>query len=458
MAPSHNSAHHPQDKATDAYVFGYSLVVEESTRRLQTNTVAPNATQAPTNQLLHYDAPATPATTDVVRPNVDTLYTQCWIDLTAGPMVLEVPVMDADRYWIMEMLDAWSNVVGDPNALDPQATTAGTDPNTGAQVYSYALTGPGWSGELPAGVHQLAMPTNVIWLLGRIEIHNTSPSEISTVVGYQNLMRLLPVTAWPDNGSYVPPNGTYDPNLPTTPPSDQVNGMSGPEFFAELAALLPTTPLNPPDKKMSATLAALGVYPHDPSRLPSDKELEAARDLGLELIKNHQASEPVNGWTFTRTDIGYYGTHYLQRAYIAAIGLGANLPQDALYPSYKAVAADSTGAPYSYTLTFPEGQLPPVDGFWSLTAYDSNSFLVANDANIYAIGHYAAPVADATGATTLYVQAAPPVDAQLAQTNWLPIPASGNFSVTLRMYGPITDEILPNWPAALVQTQDGSAA
>ncbi|MGW4384721.1 DUF1254 domain-containing protein [Kitasatospora sp. NPDC004531] len=457
MASSHqpaNSAHHALAKATDAYVFGYSLIIEELTRRLQTNTVKPNATQAPTNQLLQYTSPATPATTDVVRPNVDTLYTQCWLDLTAEPMVLEVPVMDAGRYWIMEILDAWSNVVGDPSSLDPQAGS-GTDPNTGAEVYAYALTGPDWQGELPSGVHQLAMPTNVIWLLGRIEIHNTGTEEIDTVVGYQNLMRLLPLTAWPDNGSYLPPDGTYDPNLPATPPSTQVNSMSGPDFFRELAALLPSTPLNPQDPRMSAILEELGLYPHDPAKLPSDKHLEQARDRGLALIKNHQASEPVNGWTFTKTDVGYYGTHYLQRAYIAAIGLGANLPQDALYPSYRAAASDADGNPLSYTLTFPAGQLPPVDAFWSLTAYDADSFLVANPADIYAVGHYAAPVADpATGDTVLHLQAAQPADEQLAQTNWLPIPTSGNFSVTLRMYAPVTADIPEDWPAALVQTDE----
>ncbi|MGA5820207.1 DUF1254 domain-containing protein [Kitasatospora sp. NPDC094028] len=436
-------------KATEAYVFGYPLVTMEATRRLQTNTVKVGTTQAPTNQLLHYNAPPTPAMKDVVRPNVDTLYTQGWIDLAAGPMVLEVPVMDQGRYWLMEILDMWTNVVGNPTSLEP-LTTPATDPATGAEVYSYALTGPGWEGELPAGVHRLEMPTDSIWLIGRTEIHNTSEEEIQTVTGYQNLMRLLPISAWPDNGSYLPPDGVYDPDIPDTPPSELVNDMPGPEFFTELAALLPHTPLNPPDRAMSALLAELGLHPYDADKLPSAEQLEAARLRGLDAIRNHQASEPVNGWTFTRTDIGYYGTHYLQRAYITAIGLGANLPENALYPSITATATDSTGQPLRYTLTFPAGQLPPVNAFWSLTAYDSASFLVANPADIYAIGHYLTPATDpATDATTLYIQAEPPTDTDLQTANWLPIPTSGNFSVTLRLYAPRLADIPASWPPPL---------
>ncbi|WP_183107126.1 DUF1254 domain-containing protein [Streptomyces sp. 1114.5] len=440
--------------ATEVYVFGYPLVLMELTRRLETNTVEVSSSAAPTNQLLQHAALATPETKEVVRPNVDTLYTQAWLDLTAEPMVLEVPVMDEGRYWLMEILDAWTNVVGDPSSINPLAAPV-TDPATGAEVYSYALTGPDWQGELPDGVHQLPMPTNTVWLLGRTEVFDDSQAEIQTVNGYQDLMRLLPVSAWPNDGSYDPPDGTYDPDLPTAPPSDQLNvTMSGPEFFKELAALLTRTPLNPQDPWMSAALRDLGVFPYDPAKLPSDERLELAKNHGLVLIKNHKASEPVNGWTFTRTDIGYYGLHYLQRAYIAAIGLGANLPEDALYPSISGAAADSTGAPLRYTLTFPAGQLPPVDAFWSLTAYDSDSFLVENPDDIYAIGHYTPPLADpVTGATTLYVQAEPPADAALQTANWLPIPTSGNFSVTLRLYAPRTDDIPASWPPPLVQVK-----
>ncbi|KJS62747.1 hypothetical protein [Streptomyces rubellomurinus] len=125
----------------------------------------------------------------------------------------------------------------------------------------------------------------------------------------------------------MPPNGTYDPDLSTNPPSEVITRFSGPEFFDELAALLNRTPLNPPDDRTSALLAELGVHPHDQDRLPDPEVLGLAKAEGLELIKHHRGPTPVNGWTFFTTGIGTYGTDYLQRAYVATIGLGANSPR-----------------------------------------------------------------------------------------------------------------------------------
>ncbi|MER7706556.1 DUF1254 domain-containing protein [Kitasatospora sp. NPDC097605] len=448
MASPTPPAQGPQGAATDLYVFGYALIMMELTRRLQTNTVQVNATQAPVNQFCQHTTLPTPEMKDVVRPNVDTLYTQAWLDLSAEPVVLEVPVMDEGRYWLMQLMDAWSNTVADPSSIDPVASPV-PDPAQAIEVYAYALTGPDWEGELPEGVERLSMPTNTVWLIGRTELHNDSDEEVQTVVGYQDQMRLLPLSAWPDNGTYVPPNGTYDPGLNTDPPSEVITRLSGPEFFDELAALLNRTPLNPQDDKTSALLAELGVHPYDQDRLPDREVLDRAKADGLELIKHHQGPAPVNGWTFFTSDIGYYGTEYLQRAYVATLGLGANLPKDALYPTASAPASDDTGAQIAYTLTFPAGQLPPVDAFWSLTAYDADSFLVANADDIYAVGHFAVPATGPDGATTLYVQADPPADTGLQTANWLPIPTSGTFTVTLRLYAPITGEIPADWPPAL---------
>ncbi|MFE7192262.1 DUF1254 domain-containing protein [Kitasatospora sp. NPDC057541] len=448
MTSPSSPAQDPQAAATDLYVFGYALIMMELTRRLQTNTEQVNATQAPVNQFCQHTTLPTPESKDVVRPNVDTLYTQAWLDLSAEPIVLEVPVMDEGRYWLMQLMDAWSNTVADPSSIDPVAAPV-LDQAQDAEVYAYALTGPDWKGELAEGLQQLPMPTNTVWLIGRIELDNDSDQEVQTVVGYQDQMRLLPLSAWPDSGGYVPPSGSYDPDLSTDPPSELITRLSGPEFFDELSALLNRTPLNPPDDRTSALLAELGVHPYDQDRLPGREVLDLAKAEGLELIKHHQGPTPVNGWTFFTTGIGTYGTDYLQRAYVATIGLGANLPKDALYPTASASASDESGTQIAYTLTFPAGQLPPVDAFWSLTAYDADSYLVANDAGIYAVGHFAVPQTGPDGATTLYIQAAPPADTDLQSANWLPIPTSGKFTVTLRLYAPVTGDIPADWPPAL---------
>ncbi|BAJ27052.1 MULTISPECIES: DUF1254 domain-containing protein [Kitasatospora] len=436
-------------EATDAYVFGYALIMMELTRRLQTNTEQPNATQAPVNQFCQHTTLPTPEMKDVVRPNLDTLYTQAWIDLSAGPLVLEVPVMDEGRYWLMQLMDAWSNTSEQsPSSITP-LTAPNLDPTQDVQVYSYALTGPGWQGELPDGLQQVAFPTDTVWLIGRIELHDTSDAEVQTVTGYQDQMRLLPLDVWADGGDYTPPAGSYDPTLPTTPPSEAITRLTGPEFFDELAALLTHTPLDPPDDRTSALLAELGLHPYDADRLPDAETLDLAKAAGLDAIEHHQGPTPVNGWTFMTTGIGTYGTDYPQRAYVASIGLGANLPQDALYPMTGNAATDGDGTPLAYTLTFPAGQLPPVNAFWSLTAYNSASFLVDNPEDIYAIGHFATPLTGTDGATTLHVQAEAPADPAMQAANWLPIPTSGTFTVTLRLYAPQTADLLPDWPPAL---------
>ncbi|MFI8917285.1 DUF1254 domain-containing protein [Streptomyces sp. NPDC053513] len=453
MASTPQPEYDVQAAATDVYVFGYALIMMELTRRLQTNTVKVNATQAPTNQFCQYDAPPTPEMKNVVRPNVDTLYSQAWIDLAAEPMVLAVPVMDEGRYWLMQLMDAWSNTsFKSPSSITPLGTPT-TDPSSGAQVYAYALTGPGWTGELPDDVYRVPMGTDTVWLMGRIEMFDTG-DDVENVTAYQSLMRLLPLRAWPDQGTYVPPDGAYDPAVSTAPPSEQINALSGPDFFAQMIELLPTTPLNPPDAAMSATLAELGVCPYDPAKLPDAQVLDQAKEEGLKLITNHKGPAPINGWTFVKTDIGSYGTDYLQRAYVAMFGLAANLPEDALYPSTGGPSTDSTGKPIRYTLTFPAGQLPPVNAFWSLTAYDADSFLVANPAEIYSVGHFTAPVPGSGGAVTLYISAVAPEDDSLPDTNWLPIPTSGKFTITLRLYAPQTDAIPTDWPPALTRTDE----
>ncbi|WP_228566872.1 DUF1214 domain-containing protein [Nocardia sp. SYP-A9097] len=129
-------------------------------------------------------------------------------------------------------------------------------------------------------------------------------------------------------------------------------------------------------------------------------------------------------------------------------GLGANLPQDALYPTVFGMA-DENGTPRRFTITFPAGQLPPVDAFWSITAYDGDSFFVPNPANIYAVGHGIPPVPGPDGSVVFAIQSADPGPA-VPQGNWLPIPASGKFSLTLRLYAPKPPAIDGTWqPPAL---------
>ncbi|MEU9336513.1 DUF1254 domain-containing protein [Streptomyces sp. NPDC048290] len=441
-----------QTTATDVYVFGYPLVLADITRQSQTNTVHVTDELAPVNQFCHHSKLPDPDMKIVVRPNLDTFYSQAWLDLTAEPLVLSVPVMDDDpdqpRYWLMQMMDFWTNTVQDPSSLVPLIASQDGSP------YNYLITGPGWQGVVPADTIQLAVPTDTLWIVGRTEVRSGEQSEIDTVTGYQQQMKLIPLSHWSDPDGYVPPDGTYDPDLPTDAPADQIAAMDGRTFFDRLKALLATTPPSPADAAITADLAAIGLLPGSSQPLPDDTVLDQAVSDGKNTIANWPQPDPVNGWNLTTTDIGTYGTDYGQRAYIALTALGANLPNDALYPSTAAPTADPDGNPIRYTLKFDADDFP-VNAFWSLTAYNEQGFLIPNnpdgnpdtDDSVYSIGHRnPVPSRDPDDhSLTLYIQYDNPGDS-VPVGNWLPIGDTDTFTLMLRLYAPQTAKITPLGP------------
>jgi hypothetical protein len=144
-------------------------------------------------------------------------------------------------------------------------------------------------------------------------------------------------------------------------------------------------------------------------------------------------NKDINGWVFS-TKTGIYGTEYLQRALITAIGLGANRPQDAVYPTS---VTDAGGKPYDgankYVMHFEKGQLPPVDGFWSLTMYNAAYFFVANPLNRYSISARQSLKTNDDGSVDLYIQHDSPGADE--ESNWLPAPTD-KFILMLRTYWP----------------------
>lgn len=212
----------------------------------------------------------------------------------------------------------------------------------------------------------------MVWLLGRIYSSGT-PEDYAKVHKLQDEISVVPLSAYGKN--YTPPPGRVDPDIDMkTPVRDQVNGLGTADYFDLLAKLMKDNPPAAADASMVSKMAKLGIAPGKPftfDRLDPavQKILQDVPGLAFEKIKGHfkSADKDVNGWLFT-TRTGTYGTDYLQLAFITAIGLGANRPQDAVYPIS---AKDASGKPYSgankYVMHFPEGQMPPVEGFWSLT-------------------------------------------------------------------------------------------
>ncbi|MVU82251.1 DUF1254 domain-containing protein [Nocardia sp. ET3-3] len=408
----------PKDVAADAYVFGYPLVLMDVTRE----------TGGPANHFVHQNPP-TPAAKQVVRLNLDTLYSQAWLDLRAEPMVLQVPAMEAGRYWLMQFLDAWTNTAHDPSSADPKIKAGDRNP-----PYTYLVTGPGWKGSVPAGMTQLAMPTGTTWLIGRIEYKGDN--DIQNVRALQQQLKLAPLSVWNADPNAVQGGPGAQPTGGGVP-AQLVAQMDGPTFFNRLCAVMALNPPAPDDSDAMKRFATIGITPGATmSTAPADM-LTAAATAARKSVAAYRdpKAQNQNGWTFN-LGVGAYGTDYPLRAQVAAIGLGANLPRDAVYPTVNANADGGS----RFRLTFAKDQLPPVGAFWSLTAYDAESYLVPNPAGIYSVGHLVpiAPAAD--GTVEITVQHADP-GPDVPAGHWLPIPDSGRFSLTLRLYAP-KDEVL----------------
>ena len=411
--------------ATDAYIYGYPLVTMEMTRRALTNVAAPEGTKAPMGQFIKMREYPNSSFRDVTAPNADTLYTTSFFDVGKEPWVLSIPDMK-DRYFLMPMLDGWTNVFQVPG----KRTTG-----TGAQTY--AITGPGWKGTLPAGVKEYKSPTSMVWLLGRIYCTGT-PEDYAAVHKLQDEFKLVPLSAY--GKPYTPPPGKVDPSFDMkTPVREQVNRMDAVEYFTLLCDLMKTNPPAEVDAPYLARFARLGIVPgqsFDASKLKADF-VKRIPHVGFDRImlqfKINKAVRNENGWAFT-TKTGIYGTDYLMRGLITAIGLGANRPQDAVYPTSRADAEHRkySGA-HKYVMNFPKGHLPPVEGFWSLTMYDSEYFFVKNPIDRYSVSPRQNLQSNPDGSTDLYIQKDSP--GKDKESNWLPAP-SGDFILMLRMYWP----------------------
>jgi hypothetical protein len=331
-----------------------------------------------------------------------------------------------DRYALMPMLDGWTTVFQVPG----KRTTG-----TGAQTY--AITGPGWTGSLPAGVKQYKSPTSIVWLLGRIYCTGT-PEDYAAVHALQDQFKLVPLSAY--GKPYTPPPGKVDPSIDmTTAVREQVNRMDAVAYFTLLAQLMKANPPSAADAPALTKFAKIGLVAgkdFDASKLRADfaKRIpEIAFDRIMIQFKINKDVKDINGWGFT-TKTGIYGTDYLMRALVTAIGLGANRPQDAVYPTSQKDGDDRAydGAS-KYVMHFAKDQLPPVEGFWSLTMYNSQYFFVANPINRYSISPRQNLKANPDGSVDLYIQKdSPGAD---KESNWLPAPA-GKFILMLRMYWP----------------------
>ena len=306
---------------------------------------------------------------------------------------------------------------------------------------------PGWRGSLPASVVPIEAPTPYVWIIGRTK--TDGPADYDAVHKIQAGFKVTPLSRW--GMAAEPAVGTVDPEVDMkTPPKIAVDTMPAGKFFAYAAEIFKLQPPHITDQPIIAQMRRIGIergksFDIDKLDPAVRTALESVPEEALKLMawKVRSLARVENGWSMNTDTMGVYGNYYLKRAMVAQLELGANLPEDAIYPVN---LADAAGMPLdganAYVLHFDKGAMPPVDAFWSITLYDGDGYQVANSLNRFAVSNWMPFKYDPDGSLHLYFQnASPGAD---KQANWLPAP-KGPFSLTMRLYAPKTDALTGKW-------------
>jgi len=445
--------------AADAYLYFYPLITMDLTRQQSTNVESGKELgRGPMNTVVNVPEFPPAEFRGVVRPNFDTLYSIAWLDMTQEPVVLSSPNTDG-RYFLLPMLDMWTDVFASPGWR-----------TTGTQAANYLVTPPGWRPDLkenwltefklPKDTVRLEAPTPYVWLIGRTK--TDGPSDYDAVHKIQAGYKVVPLSQWGQSPKAEAVK--IDPKIDMkTPPKQTIDGMPGDQYFAYAAELLKLHPPHMTDQPMVANLAKIGIVPGKPfdfAKLPPDVQaalMAAPKDAQKLMAWKMKTLAPVeNGWSLNTDTMGVYGNYYLKRAMVAQFGLGANLPEDAIYPIN---LGDSTGKPLDgankYVLHFEAGQEPPVDAFWSVTLYDPEGFPVVNPLNRSAVSSWMPFVKDADGSLELYFQNESP--GKDKEANWLPAP-KGPFNLTMRLYAPQGAVLTGRWAPPAVTLAEPTRA
>ena len=427
----------------DAYVYFYPLLTMDITRKQFTN-IEPGKEFGKGPMNMFVSVPEYPPANfkGVVRSNFDTLYSIAWLDLTKEPLVIAAPDT-AGRFYLLPMLDMWSDVFASPGWR-----------TTGTNAAQFLVTPPGWTGTVPAGLNHLPAPTPFVWVIGRTKTDGAA--DYAAVHKIQAGYTVTPLSRLGKGAE--PVSVKIDPAVDmTTPPKIQVDTLSAADYFAYAAELLKVHPAHSTDQPLLAQLKRIGIEPGKSFDMNAlDPEIKAALETApkdaqaLMAWKVPTLARVVNGWSMNTDTMGVYGNYYLKRAIVAQMGLGANLPEDAIYPLNMGDENGKTldGA-HKYVLHFPKDETPPVNAFWSITLYDPEGFQVGNGLNRFAVSSWMPFKSNADGSLDIYFQNESP--GKELEANWLPAP-KGPFNLTMRLYGPKAEALNGKWnPPAVKQ-------
>jgi hypothetical protein len=422
--------------AKEAYIYGFSVVDDYRIQHAYFVDISNPEYKGPWNQVVNIPRVYTPADTAIQTPNSDTPYSWLGMDLRAEPLVLTVPPIEKERYFSIQLIDAYTfnfDYIG--------SRTTGNDGG------SFLIAGPGWSGETPKGVKKV-FRSETEFALAVYRTQLFSPNDLDNVMKVQAGYKVEPLSAFLGQ-----PAPTLAPAVDFIKPLTPDEERKSLEFFNILNFVLQFCPTVPSETELMARFAKIGVgggKALDVSTLPP--EIRTAIEAGMadawvdfaNLQKRIDAGEVTSGDLFgTRA---YLKNNYLYRMAGAVLGIGGNSKQEAMYPVY---AVDAAGQKLDganrYTVRFAPGQLPPVNAFWSMTMYElPSSLLVANPINRYLVNSPMLPelVKDADGGLTLYVQNDSP--GKDKEPNWLPAP-KGPFMTILRLYWPKQEALDGAW-------------
>jgi hypothetical protein len=422
--------------AKEAYIYGFPLV---DNYRIQHSYFVDKQNpeyKAPWNELKNIPRVYTPTDTAIQTPNSDTPYSFVGMDLRAEPMVLTVPPIEKERYFSIQLIDAYTF------NFDYIGSRA-----TGNEGGSYMVAGPDWKGEMPKGVKKVfRSETKFVFAVYRTQLFN--PADLDNVKKVQAGYKAQTLSAF--LGTTTPPAA---PEIDFIKPLTPAEEKTSPEFFNILNFVLGYCPTDPTEIELMARFAKIGVGAGKTVDV-STPEMKAAIEQGMGdawgafagLEKEFAAGKITSGDVFgTRA---FLKNNYGYRMAAAVLGIYGNSKQEAMYPMYLVDAAKQkmSGA-NRYTLRFAPGQLPPVHAFWSLTMYEMpQSLLVANPMKRYLINSPMLPELkrDADGGLTLLIQNESP--GKDKESNWLPAP-KGPFVMAMRLYWPKEEAVEGKWTA-----------
>ncbi|WOB09997.1 DUF1254 domain-containing protein [Piscinibacter gummiphilus] len=356
------------------------------------------------NQFTHTHRKLGPDDREVVSPNNDTVYSNAWLDLSQGPVVIDTPDM-GDRYWTLGLLDAWTN----PFAYVGRRTTGNRRQRT-------LVHGPAGPGPMPAGgVSQvIAAPGDDVWLIGRTLVDDR-PADLEAVRALQAEFRM----SRPDGSDAAL-------RFDTALDGRVVDAPSASLYLSTVEAALRR---NPPaaDESLAWPLAPDAVAALLPQVFDELRQQDQPHDLG-------------GGWALPVAVRTHWGQDVLTRARVARNLIGALGIEEAMYPTAEVDADGRTlDGSHAYELRFAPDAGPHVGAFWSLTMYRrSDCLFVANPIGRYSIGDRTPGLRrEADGSLAIRVQATDPGPGH----NWLPAPPAEAFYVVLRLYQPAAEHL-----------------